>query len=97
MSDAEAGKALSCIATAAQTIRQAISVSLPVAPTQLMTMQIPGLVINPKYGILFLSVSHADSYYQETMCGIRTRSLSLPLVFASTKRDLSITWYLWRK
>lgn len=51
--DAEnATKALSCIATAAQTIRQAISISLPVAPTQLMTMQIPGLVINPEYGVL---------------------------------------------
>lgn len=53
MSNAQAQKdqaqdALNCIATAAQTVREAISVSLPVAPTQLMTMQIPGLVINPK-------------------------------------------------
>ncbi|KAL8802865.1 MAG: hypothetical protein Q9182_003552 [Xanthomendoza sp. 2 TL-2023] len=48
MSNDDARKALDCIASAAQTIRQAISVSLPVAPTQLMTMQIPGLAINPK-------------------------------------------------
>ena len=48
MSDADAQKALSCMTTAAGIVRQAISVSLPVAPTQLMSMQIPGLVINPK-------------------------------------------------
>jgi hypothetical protein len=43
-----AQKALNMMATAASTIREAISTSLPVAPTQLMTVQIPGTIIDPE-------------------------------------------------
>jgi hypothetical protein len=39
---------LSQMATASITLRDAISKALPVAPTQLMTVQIPGLTLNPK-------------------------------------------------
>jgi hypothetical protein len=46
--DKHAQKALNMMATAASTIREAISTSLPVSPTQLMTVQIPGTVIDPK-------------------------------------------------
>jgi hypothetical protein len=46
--DNHAEKALHVMATAANTIREAISTSLPVAPTQLMTVQIPGTLIDPE-------------------------------------------------
>jgi hypothetical protein len=39
------------MATASTTIREAIAKSLPVAPTQLMTVQIPGTVLELKYVI----------------------------------------------
>jgi hypothetical protein len=51
MSDADAKKILDCMATASTTIREAIAKSLPVAPTQLMTVQIPGTVLELKYVI----------------------------------------------
>lgn len=36
--------------TSSQTIREAIAKALPVAPDQLLTVQVPGSVINPEYG-----------------------------------------------
>ena len=46
--DQYAQKALNMMATAASTIREAISSSLPLAPTQLMTVQITGTIIDPE-------------------------------------------------
>lgn len=45
LTDAQA--VLSQIATASTTLRDAIAKSLPVSPTQLMTVQIPGLTLDP--------------------------------------------------
>jgi hypothetical protein len=49
MSNADAKKILDCMATASTTIREAIAKALPVAPTQLMTVQIPGTVLELEY------------------------------------------------
>jgi hypothetical protein len=46
LTDAQA--VLSQMATASITLRDAITKALPVAPTQLMTVQIPGLTLDPK-------------------------------------------------
>lgn len=41
--------ALSTVTTVASTIRDAIGSSFPVSSTQLMTIQVPGTIIYPKY------------------------------------------------
>lgn len=41
--------ALGMVTTVANTIREAISSSFPVSSTQLMTIQIPGTIIDPRY------------------------------------------------
>lgn len=47
----QAERAMNVMATAAKTLREAISTNLPVANTQLMTVSIPGTVLNYKYVI----------------------------------------------
>ncbi|KAJ5623003.1 hypothetical protein N7490_011608 [Penicillium lividum] len=46
--DEMAHKALNAMATASTTIREAIAASLPVGPTQLLTVQVPGTVLDLK-------------------------------------------------
>jgi hypothetical protein len=51
----QAKNALDMMATAATTLREAINASLPVSSTQLMTVQIPGTIIDPRQ-VISLSV-----------------------------------------
>ncbi|KAL3459170.1 hypothetical protein BJX64DRAFT_291423 [Aspergillus heterothallicus] len=46
--DAVAKQAIDAMANASSTIREAIAASLPVAPSQLLTVQIPGTLVTPK-------------------------------------------------
>lgn len=55
MSGVDTKKAVDAMATAATTLREAISASLPVSPTQLMTVQVPGTIIDPSYVKSFYS------------------------------------------
>ena len=43
-----AQEVLSQMATASATLRDAIAKAMPVSPTQVLTVQIPGLTLNPK-------------------------------------------------
>jgi hypothetical protein len=47
MTSEMATKAVNQMATAATTLREAIAAALPVSATQLMTVQVPGTVIDP--------------------------------------------------
>lgn len=47
--DEMAQKALNAMATASATIREAIAASLPVGPAQLLTVQVPGTILDPRY------------------------------------------------
>lgn len=44
-----AKQAIDAMANASSTIREAIAAALPVAPTQLLTVQAPGTIIMPEY------------------------------------------------
>ncbi|KAF2793192.1 hypothetical protein K505DRAFT_244956 [Melanomma pulvis-pyrius CBS 109.77] len=51
MDDAQARKMVEQAALVSQKIREALQASLPVAPEQLMTVQIPGTIIDTSYGL----------------------------------------------
>ena len=79
MTTSMAEKAVNQMATAATTLRDAIAAALPVSSTQLMTVQVPGSVIDPTWVFLIILRPRYDWQWCSEFVWTPTASPFVPL------------------